>query len=249
MGYTENAWIAAKNRYTQLAQKKKPGAKFLGVFTKASGLEPLFKTFDKLPATDFVNRRKNIDNIRTKATAYLGVLNKAATDDASSNKDAIVKQNLAAANKTLKADVEALLAHVEAEYAKDLEEFKGQLGKAQEAQAESHKPKKNQGRGMVNFGDDPVVPQELAAALKKAEAALSAFSSNPTPDNFNEVAASSIIILHGLLGKFGKAVDPEYKALGPFAKRIPTTYNKAAMDNHIDQITIAINRTKKKLGI
>jgi hypothetical protein len=249
MGYTESAWTAAKSRYTQLAHKKKPGAKFLGIFTKSSGLEPLFKTFDKLPSSDFPNRRKNIDGIRAKAHAYLAILDKAAIDDASSNKDATVKQNLASANKTLRADVEALLAEVEAEYAKDLETFKSQLGKGKEAEAEANKRKKNEGRGMVNFGDDPVVPQELVAAVKKAEAALAAFSSNPTPDNFNTVAAGSIINLHSFLGKFGKAVDSEYKAIGPFAKRIPTTYNKAQMDNHIDQISITIKRTKTKLKI
>jgi hypothetical protein len=245
MGYTENQWKIAKNRYQTAVGKKKPGAKFLGIFTKASGLEPLFAKFDKLPATDFPNRRKNIDDIKSKTTAYLQILDKAATDDAASTKDAATKQNLAAANKTLRADVEALLAHVEADYAHDLEEFKQQSKDA--AAAESNTRKKSEGRGMVNFGPDVAVPQELVAAFKKAQAAMSAFVSNPTPANFNGPPAAALIALHSTLAKFGKPVDPEYKSLAPFAKKIPTTYNKAQIDNLIDQVSIVLKRLAAKL--
>ncbi len=250
MSRTEIAWTTAKARYTALTNKKKPGAKFLGVFTKASGLEPLFKAFDKLPAEDFPNRRKTIDAIRVKTKAYLGVLEQAATADAASNKDTAVKQNLAAANKTLQADVDALLADVEAEYAKDLAVYKAQISRTEKAAADANTRKKDEGRGMINFGPaEVVVPQELVAAVKKAEAALSAFSSDPTPDNFNKVPHTSIMRLQDLLGKFGKAVDPEYRALAPFAKKVPATYSKAQMDNHLDQISIVIKRTKVKLKI
>lgn len=250
MGYTETAWTAAKKRYTDLTNKKKPGAKFLGVFTKPSGLEPLFKTFDALRSVDFVNRRKNLDAIRVKAHAYLTILDQAATADAASNKDATVKQNLATANKTLRADVDALLAHVEAEYAHDLAEYKVQLGKGREDEAEASKQKKGAGRGMINFGGENVVaPQELVAAVKKADAALLALSSNRTPANYNKVVAPSIMELHNALAKRGQEFDPEYRALNPFITRVPETYDKARMDNQIDQVSIAIKRTKAKLKI
>jgi hypothetical protein len=241
----ENQWKIAKGRYETAVGKKKPGAKFLGIFTKASGLEPLFAAYDKLPATNFAGRRKNLDTLRTKTSAYLQVLDKAAQDDASSNKDAAVKQNLAAANKTLKADVESLFSQVEASYAHDLEEYKQQTKDTQAA--EETKRKKNEGRGVINFGPDVAVPQELVAALKKAEAGMSALGSDRSPAGYNKTAATAVIELHGMLAKFGKAVDPEYKALTPFAKRVPTTYTKPQMDNHIDQVTIVMKRVKAKL--
>jgi len=79
MGY-EADWVKIKKEFEAVTGKKKPSAKFLGVFSR-SGLESACKKLDEaLAGTDFAAADKAVKSFETTRTSYAATLNKAAQD-------------------------------------------------------------------------------------------------------------------------------------------------------------------------
>ena len=246
MGWMVTQWQVAKRTFEATTNKKKPGKKFLGFYTRPSGIEPALEKLEKVNPFDFKNRGPALEELKKKVAAYLAVLEKAVNEEKTENADAAVKSNMALGLDALKKDVHALLAKAEADYAKDFAEHQGQLG----GQAVDDKAMKGGGRGMVNFGPDVKVREEITAAVRKADAAMARFAANKSAANFNNGgAATAVIMLKNELAKWDSEFTAEIRALSPFAKKMPDNYDAKSVDLFADQVNIILKRVKGKLGI
>lgn len=253
MGWMVTQWQLAKRTFEATTNKKKPGKKFLGFYTRPSGIEPALEKIEKVGPFDFKNRGPALEELKKKVAAYLQILEKAVNEEKAENADAAVKSNMALGLDALKKDVHAILAKAEADYAKDLAEHSGQVGTVQvseKAQKQIDKDLKGGGRGMVNFGPDAKVREDLIAAVRKADAAMARFATQKSPRAFNEGGASSaVIVMKNEMAKWDNEFTGEIRTLSPFVRKMPENYDATSVDLFADQVNIIIRRIKAKLGI